>query len=311
MFKIDCPVYPIMPSFNQSGGLDLKETEKYIHYLEKGGAKCLMTTAGTSQFNLLSNEEIYLLNESCCRHPGKSILGISPLNLEKTRMEIDFLASSHLIGERENTAILLFFPERYYNNRSIVEYFHECASLSPFPVLIHGMPMKRASGGQYEYSFDLVKEIYQHPNIVGMKEESSSFDVAFDLISKIKNDNRDFITIVAGKSQRRFLSLYPAGATTFLSGLGSIHPRFDEDFYDLIKESRYPEAIMITNTYETPLFDQFMGLGWHMALREALKQKGLGCAFNRHPFPTPTEQESRIVSNVLFYLRISSGTNAE
>ena len=51
------PVYAIPPSF-KNDNLDCNSIVKYLKYLEDKGAGRVLTTAGTSQFNLLSLEEI-------------------------------------------------------------------------------------------------------------------------------------------------------------------------------------------------------------------------------------------------------------
>ena len=49
-------VLPIPPSYHKDGTLDRTQTSKYVQWLEKSGVKCIMTTAGTSQFNLLKKD---------------------------------------------------------------------------------------------------------------------------------------------------------------------------------------------------------------------------------------------------------------
>ena len=55
------PVFPIPPAYDKDGNLDLNAVRKYIKYLEKNGVEVIMTTAGTSQFNLLTLNDIILL----------------------------------------------------------------------------------------------------------------------------------------------------------------------------------------------------------------------------------------------------------
>ena len=47
------------------------------------------------------------------------------------------------------------------------------------------------------------------------------------------------------------------------------------------------------------IFDVFMKNGWHKSLREALRQRGLTCLFNRGPWPKVTAEESLEIKNVL------------
>ena len=113
------PVYPICPSF-KDGDLELKSTKKYLSYLEKEGATRVLTTAGTSQFNLLSVKEVFYLNRALIKYFNKEkILGLPIQSLKHTLKEIKALNNL----KAKNTSILIIFPERYYNDDQVVKYF--------------------------------------------------------------------------------------------------------------------------------------------------------------------------------------------
>ena len=67
------PVYPIPPSFINDE-LELNSTHKYLDYLSEKGAKTIMSTEGTSQFNLLTSTEVDLFNNALLNFKGKKIL---------------------------------------------------------------------------------------------------------------------------------------------------------------------------------------------------------------------------------------------
>ena len=82
------PVYAIPPSF-KNDELHLDSTLKYLKYLEKEGASRVLTTAGTSQFNLLSLDEIYKLNKCIINNfKQEKILGLPPLSIKHLSQEI-------------------------------------------------------------------------------------------------------------------------------------------------------------------------------------------------------------------------------
>ena len=57
-------VVAVPPSYDQEQNLETESTSEYVKYLHAHGATTVMTTAGTSQFNLLSTQEIHQLNQS-------------------------------------------------------------------------------------------------------------------------------------------------------------------------------------------------------------------------------------------------------
>ena len=51
------------------------------------------------------------------------------------------------------------------------------------------------------------------------------------------------------------------------------------------------------------MFDVFMKIGWHKAMREAIRQLTLGCVINGEPFAKITSQEISAIENVLEELK--------
>ena len=82
-------VIPIPPSFDKNQNLDIISVSKYVKYLENKGACTVMTTAGTSQYNLLDIDEIHSLNKTIVdSFKGSKILGVPAL---ATRSAIKFI----------------------------------------------------------------------------------------------------------------------------------------------------------------------------------------------------------------------------
>ena len=283
------PVYPICPSF-KDGELELDSIKKYLSYLEQEGATRVLTTAGTSQFNLLSIKEVFYLNRAIVKYFTKEkILGLPIQSLKHTLKEIKALNNL----KAKNTSILIIFPERYYNDTQIINYFKVICNASKYPVYVHGNPIKKGTGGVYEYTNQLLSKLSKIINFKGMKEEYSSIDLA---MKSIQNLNLDII--VAGGSMRRFWLLNSYGATSFLTGLGSFYPEFSEYFYDSVLNDRLSSAKSIIEKYEKNFFNVFMQYGWHACMREALKYQGF-LLENREPFHILNEQDKLTVIKTL------------
>ena len=284
MKRYDSPVYPIAPSFDTNEELDLPSTKKYLKYLEEKGSKIVMTTAGTSQYNLMTVAEVRLFNEAATTFNGQKILGIPALSTKLLKEEIRHLNS---IADPSTSSILIIFPERYYNDKQVIRFFEDICEVSDLDILVHGNSLRKGSGGMYEYSKPLLKSLSKIRNFIGMKEESST------LVHSIKNIPEGLEVIVAGGSMRRFWALEPHGATTFLSGVGSFNPEWEEAFYTTYFTD-IDKAKEIMTKVETPLFNTFMKEGWHLSMRTALKSLGF-IQNDRAPFYNPTlEQQENI-----------------
>lgn len=284
------PVAPIPPSFDSiTGELVTDDARAYIAFLAEGGFRTFMTTAGTSQFALMSVEEIRALNDACREAAadagGVLIAGLPPLHDRA-------LADEIRRANECDSPILLLYPERFYGDRPVAEHFMHAADISVNPVLFHGKPMECATGGVADFSPGLAGTLAAHPNIIGMKEECSTMRRGFELAASL-NGNKDFTIIAAGGSQRRFLLMHAAGAWTFLAGAGSVVPALDVAFHDAIARNNMSAARRLLKK-ETQLFNVFMRMGWHKALRTALRQAGF-IRGDRRPFPSATPEEAAVV----------------
>jgi len=283
------PIFPIFPSFCDDK-LEFYPTEKYIEHIIKGGGKTIMSTAGSSQFNLMNNNEIRLLNQFIINidSPIEKIIGINYGSSSYVKKEIEWLKDN---TTNKNYKIMLLYPERYYNDKTIIEFFYDIADFSENEIWIHGMYMRKGNGGIYDYDSVLINELSNHVNITGMKEETSDIGLAF---STVNNINQDFDVCVAGGSMRRHMFLSTNRDVNFLAGVGSLFPKIEVNYSisDLSKRKN------IIKEYENPLFEVFMKIGWHASIRYGLKQLGY-INNNRKPFVELSENETKMIDSVM------------
>ena len=278
------PVFPVMPCYSENEDLDLKETLKYAAFLVENGATRLMTTAGTTQFNLMTSSELVALNNKLYREiDAETIVGAPALNKPQL---VEFIAKSFEGPDQNKTcSTLVTYPERYYSNEEVASFFSQLEhQLNPaVNVYIHGLPMRDGIAGTKEFDWALIECVLSNSsNVVGMKEECSSYELGFTLCAN-RPEETDYEFIVAGGSMRRFLLLGAAGAQSFFAGVGSLLPRIELSFTQHFREGRLPEVLQILRTCETPTFDVFMSTGWHKALRYAAKRMGIISTFERSP----------------------------
>ena len=242
-------VVPIPAMYDNDGGINKLSVFSYLEFLKNKGVNCVMTTAGTSQFNMLSRGGIAKLNYTVSAEGFSSyILGIAPTNTIRTIEQIKSLQK--IVGKKSNKCVMLLYPERYYDDETIIGHFYRCADSSEIPVIIHAMFMRQGNGGWYDYSAKLINKLVEHPNIIGIKEETSELGKAYNICNKIDTDK--CLVIAAGGSMRRFNALKPTGVQTWLSGVGNMFPeaelcfRKDTSRLDIIKD------------FENPMFNVFM-----------------------------------------------------
>jgi dihydrodipicolinate synthase/N-acetylneuraminate lyase len=289
-------IYPIPPAFDDNDRFRPLSLNKYLRYLHKNGAKIILVTAGTARFNMLTQREIVQLNVACLTFEGVQILGLPPVPDAQLQSWID------LANYWKPDAILLMYPDRYYSDEDVTGYFFRAADKLQVPVMVHGMFMRNATaGGIYDYTPKIVEKLKTHPNIIGMKEESTTYEQAYKVSRKA---DPDFLIFPAGGSCRRFLLTHPAGAQNFLGGIGNIYPQIEETFYAAIKAGNYTKAHRIVELYEDTLFRTFGPMGWHKALQIALTQKGLLETTNRPPFAAISDKDIAKITETLFQIEL-------
>ena len=281
------PVVAIPPSYDLDERLELASTANYLTYLHDEGATRVMTTAGTSQFNLLDTNEIHTLNACISQHfKGEAILGIPATN----SMEVAKFVQTAQTYTNDHTHLMALYPDRFYDQETIINYITSiCDSLGD-SVYLHAPKMRSGYGGDWNYNADTINKMHDKDLIKGIKEEHSSLANSYDFISQL---NYDIDVIVAGGSIRRFSFLESAGASSFLSGIGNLFPEIENKFFD-----GYDNRQKCLNL-ETKFFNVFMKYGWHKSLRAALKCRELTCFNDRQPWPSVNDEELKEISLVI------------
>lgn len=298
------PVFPIPPAFKEDESLDHFLITKYIKFLEENDATCLMTTAGTSGYDILSIVEILEFNKNIILKTSentKIIVGVPAYNLRHAKGFVETLESSleqRNISEQkqENIFYMFLFPERYYNDDQVVDYFQECAEFADSfgrRCLFHGKPMISARGGEkVNFNAQLINQIASMPNMIGMKEETSTVEEAAKIVADIE---ANFDIIVAGGSMSRFEKLKSVGATSFLTGIGSLYPTIPLEYFKLKNKS---ETVFYLEQ-EKEFFSIFMNIGWHLALRTALYSIRYKNPFTRKPFPRASDKQLCLINKLM------------
>ena len=282
-------VVAIPASYDKEQCLETRTTRKYIDYLAQNEVGSVMTTAGTSHYNLLTIDEIHELNSSVAlSFKGHKILGVPAVS---QRQAVEFVTRGRQYADK-NTNFMLLYPERFYSEEKVVDYMQSVAQNCDNQIYIHGKTIRNATGGSWDYTSDVINILHQQGVLKGIKEEHSQLNKSYDFVSKI---HTEVDVIVAGGSMRRYEFLRSAGANAFLSGVGNLFPDV---------EQRYINGdIDLPLELEKKMFSIFMKYGWHKSLRIALDYLDLSCYNNREPWPETLESEREEIIRVVEEIR--------
>lgn len=293
MLKIRGPVFPIPTAFYENGDVDYESIKKYVDFLLDSGAKNILVTVGTSRFNLLDEDEMLNVNR-VVTEATKAKGGIAIVTNGLTGSLKTSLKFASLAKEVGADAMMVFYPERYYNDESIVEFYKKIGEVG-VPLMVHEMPMRAGTNrvtNPVQYSLKLIDELLSLPFVIGMKEESGSFEHSHKLVSKYAND---YSLILAGGSKRLYMSLFPFGANTYLVGIGSLVPKLALRFWDDIKNGKLDDAFLIEKKYESPFFDEAFKHGWHISMKEGMGYLGLMSRYERLPLVPLSKDDASLL----------------
>jgi hypothetical protein len=106
-----------------------------------------MTTAGTSQFNMLAKRDVAKLNYCCCCRWFWFLHTWNTSNKHHKNNRANKVSCKKLLAKRTNKCVMLLYPERYYDDETIIGHFYRCADSSEIPVIIHAMFMRHRGTG--------------------------------------------------------------------------------------------------------------------------------------------------------------------
>ncbi|MBD3422612.1 MAG: hypothetical protein GF398_21055 [Chitinivibrionales bacterium] len=295
--KIKGPVYPIPPAFNEDHSIDFDSIRNYVNFLNSKNVRTIMITAGTSRFNLLTEEEIREFNRVVVEANQKKAITIAanPM-VGSTQKAVEFAKYAEQIGA---DSILLYYSERYYNDDRIISFFESIAQAVDIGLLIHGLPMRSAYAGvspTTQFSVGLCKRLLEIDNLIGMKEESGNENLRYKLATNL---SERMAIIVAGGSMRKFLSCVLFGVQSYLVGVGSFVPDIEEEFYNAVERQDYQGALKIVKKYEEPFFDVAFPMGWHIAMKGAMSLLGLMPVRERPPLQQAEAGEMEGIAKIL------------
>lgn len=294
--KVLGPVIPIPVPFDQNQNVDYTALEKYTHFLVDSGIKNVMTTVGTSRYNLLTADECKKVNKVVAEATkGKAISIVANPTTGGTKSAVEFAKHADEIGA---DYLLAYFPERHYGDEYIIEFFQEIIDNSSCNILIHEMPMRNGLGpGSVQYSLELLTKLMSMDKICGVKEEALDPEYSNMLVENLSDKS---IIIGAGGGMSRFLKRdKQRGAKAYLGGIGNFVPSLELDFYDAMMSGDEVKATSIVESLELPLFQATVPMGWHPALKAMLAITGHMQPFERKPMKQTTPDEVAVLKEIL------------
>ncbi len=224
---------PIPTPFDADGAVAHDKLAENIARWSQTSLAGLVVLGSNGEFTYLSDREKVEVLKTARQAIPKDKLFIAGTGCESTRCTLELTEQAAAIGA---DAAIVITPS-YYTSRmdaqAMRRHFVELAGRSPLPIVLYNMP---AFTG-IDLTAEMVVDLAQHPNIVGIKDSSGN---VVKLGAIIRAEPASF-NVLAGSAS----FLYPAlvlGAAGAVAALANIAPEQCYRIYRHAQEGRHEEA---------------------------------------------------------------------
>jgi 4-hydroxy-2-oxoglutarate aldolase len=157
---------PMITPFKESGDVDYDAFVRNIERWNNDPLVGYLVLGSNSETPYLSEEEKLKLIELAVQAAGKDRVVLAGTGLESTKETILLTNKAAKLGARAALVLTPFYYRDQMDDFALIRYFMSIAESSGIPILIYNVPKYT----HLNISANAVKELSQHPNIVGMKD---------------------------------------------------------------------------------------------------------------------------------------------
>jgi dihydrodipicolinate synthase/N-acetylneuraminate lyase len=174
--------------FYPDGRLYLKKLEHNVERYSRTPVAGITILGSTGEAVMLGDDE----SRQVLRHAREAAAPEKVLIAGVARESVaETLDLAEYAAEQQYDAVLVRTPSYYrYSSLDMLTYYRAVADRSPLPVIIYSIPKFT----RYEIPVEVVAELAQHPNILGIKDSSGSVERIAALAAATRNaPNRELL----------------------------------------------------------------------------------------------------------------------
>lgn len=209
---------PATTPFYPDERIYLKKLEFNIARLSLTGLAGLVILGSTGEAVALDDAETREVLRVAAESAAEDKVLIAGIGRESVKATIDLAEYAAAAGY---DAVLVRNPCYYrpqLTAEALLHYFRTVADRSPLPVILYSIPKFT----QAEIPLEVIAELAQHPNILGLKESSGSVERVRQVVQATRLAPRRTVTVtpVFEAVTGRMLAVKPAAAGNFISAEG-------------------------------------------------------------------------------------------
>ena len=209
---------PITTPFYPDERLYLKKLEFNVARLSLTALSGLVVLGSTGEAVALDDAETREVLSTAAAAAAEDKVLIAGVGRESVHATV---ALAECAAEHKYDAVLVRNPSYYrpqLSDAALLHYFRSVADRSPLPVILYSIPKFT----EFEIPLDVVSELAQHPNILGLKESSGSVERVRGAVQATRLTPRRTVTVtpIFEAVTGRMLAAKPAATGNFISAAG-------------------------------------------------------------------------------------------
>lgn len=209
---------PITTPFYPDERIYFKKLEFNVARMSLTGLAGIVVLGSTGEAVALDDAETREVLRVAAESAHEEKVLIAGIGRESVKATVDLAEAAGSFGY---DAVLVRNPCYYrpqLTNEALLHYFRTVADRSPLPVILYSIPKFT----QAEIPLEVVAELAQHPNVIGLKESSGSVERVRDVVQATRLSPRRTVTVtpVFEAVTGRMLAAKPAATGNFISAEG-------------------------------------------------------------------------------------------
>ncbi len=239
MFKPEGVYVAMLTPFDEAGSINEAELRRIVDFQINGGVDGLFPISSVGEFIHMSREEKFRMMEIVVDQ-NKGRVKITPGVGSSNPAESISLAQKAKDLGCDGVVVA---PPYFYqmSQENIEKYFEAIADGVNIPNILYNIPLFTQP-----LSYDVVKRLARHKNIVGMKDSSGSMVDFMHFMDKIKIAGED-IHMLTGREETLFPCLM-VGGKGCMTATSGILPEIMVDIYEAWKKGEYENARQLQNS---------------------------------------------------------------
>ena len=239
MFKPEGVYVAMLTPFKDDGSINEAELRRIVDFQITGGVDGLFPISSVGEFIHMSREEKFRMMEIIVDQNNGRVKITPGVGSSNPAESICLAQKSKELGcDGVVVAPPYFYP---MSQENIEKYFETIADGVDIPNIIYNIPLFTQP-----LSYDVVKRLSRHKNIVGMKDSSGSMVDFMHFMDKIKIAGED-IHLLTGREETLFPCLM-VGGKGCMTATSGILPEIMVDIYEAWKKNDFDEARHLQTT---------------------------------------------------------------